>query len=518
VDDLYTSLERFGRLDLIDRVATEANSYYADLPRGSKTETLIQGLRRARALRVLGDVQIQDRTRILYEPYQVFNESLRIAIDLEQRFPDNIEVIQALGASRFRLGSVMIYMGRIEEGLHELQASEKLNRAVHAREPARSHALLEVARSILLRAEIIGYMGQPEVGEFLTRDALLLLAELEGMESTRTDARRFRAQTHIRMAESLVRLGEKEKVAEYIEEARQDLRLMAIDNSYELHRRFDFARCASLEATIEMQGGSLDLANEMNRDAISEMEQVLEFSTRNVQWRRQLVQAYITQANISSASGNLEDAVEWASRAVVISRGTAYQDPDNMVSQIWLAVTHGLVGTLMHDYGHDALGLGELDSAIGILESLKRSVPTMLFVDERRALYSLNRSRALLDLGQPGEAERLLLALEEEWTQSERANRPEVRLLIANIKLALGYCLSRRGALPEATGRWEQALLISKDLVEGEEFNRYLAMRSQAAALLMLGRKEEASEIIRLLGMRGFMGEDLERLVEEGIW
>jgi tetratricopeptide (TPR) repeat protein len=262
----------------------------------------------------------------------------------------------------------------------------------------------------------------------------------------------------------------------------------------------------------------LDLANEMNRDAISEMEQVLEFSTRNVQWRRQLVQAYITQANISSASGNLEDAVEWASRAVVISRGTAYQDPDNMVSQIWLAVTHGLVGTLMHDYGHDALGLGELDSAIGILESLKRSVPTMLFVDERRALYSLNRSRALLDLGQPGEAERLLLALEEEWTQSERANRPEVRLLIANIKLALGYCLSRRGALPEATGRWEQALLISKDLVEGEEFNRYLAMRSQAAALLMLGRKEEASEIIRLLGMRGFMGEDLERLVEEGIW
>jgi serine/threonine protein kinase len=510
VDDLYESLERLGRLDLIDRVANEANQYYATLSGEGHSEEMGEVLRRARALRVLGDVQSKDRTLMLSEPMRAYRESLRLTEDLERNHPGQIDVVDALASSRFRVGRILVWTGDVEKGLDELHTSEKLHKEVVSRDPTRTRALLQATESVLLRAETMTFMGQEEFAESLLRDVAGLLRTLEGYESTRPEARRLRARMAIQAADEAARQGLMEDARGQLERARADLRLLTFDNSYDLYRRVETARADAIEAFIEMHQGDPQVARAKNLAAIGEIESIIGFSPRNAEWQRHLAEAYIYQAYIEiGLSGGIEAGIEWVSRAAVISRDTAIQDPSNVISQSWLAVTHGIVGTLMQEYDQDQLAMQELDQAIQILDELSAKAPAVAYWPLRKAQYQTVWARALRDLGAHDQAARMMGALIGEVGSREIADRTGKQLVLANARALRGQCLLQLGREEEGRRELESALEGASQLVKERAPNRYHAMRTQATAMILLGRNDEAAEVVGQLREQGFVGREL---------
>jgi tetratricopeptide (TPR) repeat protein len=132
-------------------------------------------------------------------------------------------------------------------------------------------------------------------------------------------------------------------------------------------------------------------------------------------------------------------------------------------------------------------------------------------------LAGITESRVLLALGRVHDAlasaQRASVASESKL--KTRPNDIEAHRAAGDAYVALGTALSRSGDARGANDAWSHALSLEDSLVRADPETELLAV--QAAALLDLGRRDDAKPVVAELTRRGYRRPTFVQLVREHV-
>jgi len=463
--DLRDKLTTLGRLDVLDAVGDRALAYFAAVPASQLSSEELH--RRAEALQQLGDVRMSQGK--LAQAAELMRQSIQIAAGLAAKDSLNGRWQIGLAHSQFWAGNVDWELGNVDSALIHFLPFVTISKRLIAHYPDSLGYREELAYAL----NNIGFAKQAK-------------GDLAGAVEW------YRASRGIN----------------------QELVNLRPDS---LAWQVSLAAEYNAEAVAERKLG--DLAGALaNHDRELEIkEALLAHDTTNRERQHYVAIAHAYRGELRVLMGDVPGAIADAHAAHAIFASLVVHDTSDAVMQWSLARSDRQLGQALLERG-DAIGaLRELHEGQPLIFHWLARNPGDPYMTGESVLTSIAESRALLALGRVPEAivsaRRATVAGDS--TLEAKPGDIESHRAAGDADVALGAALARAGNVRGARDAWMRALTAVDSIARADPETEILAVR--AAAMLELGRKDEAAPVVQELARRGYKRPTFVRLVQESV-
>ncbi len=442
LEDLRTSLEPLGRLDMLDAVGDRAMEYFAAAPSGALTDEELS--RQAQALTQIGEVRM---SQLRYdEALTAFVQAYERAADLSKRRPEDGDRLFDRGQAEFWVGNTHLRRADHERTREWFGRYLDTCESLLELDPERDDWIREVAYGHHNLAVLSMEQGDLEAARAAFEDEVAVLTRLlerqpqdDLLRYDLADAFSWLGSTHRRRAdfESASRAFE--------ESSKLFSALVAEDPS---NQRWQYWRALGqvYEADIAAITGARDRASELLGEGLGTLDRLVEADPSNRRWRKYRARAELVRARVLAAGGGLAEALREATAAAgELDELLAVEPTDRQALQLRI-LSWRLEGSLRLLLGESAAAYQALFQARSAAEDALRSADARdpSFMAELAATLVL-LGQVESELGNPAEAGRLwqesieLLGREIEDTNDPDFLDPWIRaqLLLGRRDLAL---------------------------------------------------------------------------------
>lgn len=489
LEDLHGELRTIGRTDLLGKVASKADAYYAR-EQGSAGE----GGSRAKALSNIGDVLLAqgDLTRATEQ----FRAALALRQQLADEDPDDTDRARALAAGHQSLGRVLQRQGELTNAATALDAAVAARRRAAASLPKDVDTALDLADALDALGTTRSLQGNLDEATKRFQEAQRLrgAAAAERGDYARVQADLARSSDNLAgvgwaMGESArarelyasVKVQRAKLVTDYPENA--DFASDLLDTHLRLAFLHKTGASPGPRATrLERSAAAKELAS-----ARSELNQALELARRmasrdqmNATWQAALATVHDGIGDIAMLAGGTKASAAAASsyeKAQAIRRVLTARNPDNTEFRYAAAVSRVKMARL-HLAAKDAgKAVDELNRALAMIDALARANPdnSMWALASAQAVEQLGRTHlAATNLESAQEAYERAIRIREQLSKRDTSNASWSAGL-AESYAALAAILERRGKHKSALQVQRKADELSTRLAKSHEGNSQLA-------------------------------------------
>lgn len=360
--DVHDKLQNVpGSTEARQLVVSTALEYLDNLARESEGDPALQ-LELARAYERIGDVQGGLGTASLGRAavaLQSYRKALKIEESLAREGSTNLEVLQSLTTSYYKIGSLLMTTGDLVEAIESFRRGLNVIETAIESEP-------DNTENQYLRAEGYTHVGQ---GQAVAGESELALENY---------------QTALKVTERLAERYPGERVQTY---------------QASVHER--------MGNTLSQQG-QLSAALDSFRRALQTREELSRAHPNDFTHRRNLMASYqdmgdVLGSPVSFSLGRTEQALVYYRNATMIGEELAAADPKDARIRHSLAVVYTKLGNVIRD-SDPSEALDTYRKAGDILEGLFASAPEELVVRRSHARNDLHMAYALRKLGENGAA------------------------------------------------------------------------------------------------------------------
>ena len=453
--DLYTQLNRVGRLDILESVADKASAYFSSLNPSDLNDAT--ELARAKALRFLGCVRLSQAR--YGDATAAFTDAHRRAADLAAAHPNDGDML-------FERGQAEYYLGYVHYRRGEYAPAEEW--FIRYRDTALSLIGLDPAKA--------DWQGELAYGQH----NLAVLREGRGeLASARTDF--------------LAELATLEKMAA-ADQADLDLAGREADTE------------SWLGGIAERQGDFTEARKRYSIQA-AQLDMLAHSDPKTVERKGYEANALLYEATIDIASGRYPEAAEVLAKSKSLLEPVVARDPSNTFWRSLSLIAALTEATCDRQRGNPAAAARLVGESIPPLEAMGAAEPgDRVFA---RSLLMAWRLRAQLQAasGDPGAGSSAAKAADiaESLVRASGATDAEIGEG-AKALVVRGEIAARAGDRSLAQSSWQRASdLVAPRLKDSRDWH-LLDPGARAAALL--GRPAEARALIQTLNLVGYVPPD----------
>ena len=453
--DLYTQLDKVGRLDVLESVADKATAYFDSLTPGVSSDTT--NFSKARAQRLLGGIRMYQARYA--EAAVAFASAYERASELTALHPSDGDMLYERGQAEFGMGYVDLKRADLPASTDWFTRYSGTCQALVALDPSKPEWRQELADSQQNLAVV--YEARGELGIALN-DLTGAATTLDGMiasDPTNLQLRLAESRARARIGEIAERQGDfGEALRQYTKQA-ADIQSIA-ESDPKTARWRQFQAMALLYVTnIEEITGHEDVAGQSLDHAQKLLAELVALDAKNAQWKSAWLLARIYSVGLAERRGDHREASRTLETLLPQIQAVAASEPkDAMFS--WL---------LFHAWNMKA----RVDFSMGSAEAAQAA------------------SRAV------ERGERLLLS-----DGGDAANVGEC----AGAYVIAGKIASASGDAKLAARDWHRSSEILAPLLKGTRDWRILYPKAQVA--ILLGRRDEARVLVEQLNLLGFVPID----------
>ncbi len=458
--DLSDKLTQVSRLDILEAVDDQAMHYFESLPITDVTDQSLQ--QRGKALVLIGNVR-RDQGN-LPQALQSFQAAARLNAKLAQASPNDIQRQLAYADVLAYIGTTHWYQGDLEKARTGFEAAQRVLLRAKTLAPENPQLLYQLTTLDNNIGHVLEASGHLDQAMAQYRSMLELSLTLVRINGNKNEWVAMLGLAHNNLAKMALLRGDLTlSVAEYKAD-------MAIENSLAAHDSRDYTQAEKLLLSRAAFGRTLAMTGEVHT-GIAHLRQALDDATRllgiepNSTSFQEDVALYSAQlARLVRVNGDASDAEALSVRSLEILERLSKQDSGNVGWQRELA-------EVRIERAEQALHEGRADSARAQLQL------ALEILDPQLAQHADDRATVLASINA-----RLLLAA-----------------LIADADAA--------------TKLREQALQTTHAQSSGRNDPRLSAL--QVEALLALGRKPEAIDLLPALWKTGYRDPGFIRLLHK---
>jgi eukaryotic-like serine/threonine-protein kinase len=456
--DLRGKLLQAGRLELLEDVGREALDYFAAVPADELSTAEVA--QRAKAIRQIGQIrQAQNQLPVALEAYR---QSLALATMVAAREPANPAWQFELGNAHFYVGDALRRMRNLDAAMVEFEAYRDVARGLVERDPDNVDWQLELSYGAGGVAAILEAQSKLAEARTALEQAQAIKEDLARREPSRLDWQLAVATGHNRLGVVVEKLGDTAaRHRHFLADVEIRRRLVeASPNNLALKRPFVVA--LSFLARAATADGDLAEAEALHREAFEVASAMAANDPANVDWRRDAAATGARLADLEAELGRLESALAHHVHAVAVLGPIAASDRTNTIWQKDAAAAELSLAQTRHRLGDDAAALRGAEAAVALLAPVLAKGP---------------------------DAPALTIS--------------------ANARLLSAAIMDRHGRPADACRERQQLLsLLAED---GPDVDVGLRL-VHAQVLAELGRRDEASAILRALETIGYQSRRLDSI------
>jgi len=449
--DLRKTLEPVGRLDALDSVGKRALAYYmSQKAHGLDADELG---RRARALHLIGEVD-----------------------DLRGHLDDALAVF----------------------GEAAVSTGELLSRA-----PNDARRIFDHAQSVYWVGYVAFQRGQNDPAGKAWNEYRTLAERLVAIDAHNPDWQAELGYAHSNLGTLLIKEGRSAAAAEHFEQSLRISAALAQTSPDDVDRKLDNAQSQAWLADARERQGKFDEAAGLREAELATYQSMLSIDPNNNDAKRGVLVAGGVLARLSLARGHPTQAADQYGTAAKFADELIAAEPKNTDWADMSAQTYAEYGEALHFAGEDAAARAQIARATAIAEALIQNDASVV----RWRAYLLSRCQLLeaelnAHAGDHAGALRLAQGVARRIDGLEQSEKSDqlIRWQLAASLLASGDEYRAMDRADEAQRQWKRAAEL---LATDQEREDALVQTVLAAALLRLGRRDEASRILtRLQAMR----------------
>ena len=451
--DLRTRLSAIGGLDVLEKVGKAAQDYFAAVPEGDLSDQEL--FRRSQALRQIGEVHVERGDFTAAMP--LFRQSLAQVSVLAARDSSNSEWQLGLGASHFWVGFIHWRSNELDSALAQFTPYLAITRKLvaHAPDSLRYHNELGQANSN------IGSVKESK-------------GDLPGALAAFREA--------IRAEEEVVRR-----------------------DSTKLDWQMDLANSYNAAGAVQRKLGDYAGAYASHRAELELKQRLVARDPPNQVYKTRLATTYSFLAEVDIALGKIDEATREAERSRDLFAALASADTSNPERRRFLGTAHRIVGVAALERGRHADAIAAFSASRALLDPQLAQTPNNAVWQIALARTLTVSSNARTAMGHAGEAladARRAIAIVEPVVAKRPADQTAGRLTLAEAYLAAGDAAHNARDTAAAREAWAHALTTIDSTARATGVADVRAL--SAAALVSLGRVEEARPIARRLEQQGY--------------
>lgn len=461
--DLRDTLTSIGRLDVLDGVGKRALAYFAAVPASQLSNEELY--RRAEALQQLGNVRLSQGK--LPDAADLMRRSLAISTRLAAHDSLNGRWQIGLAHSHFWAGNVEWELGNVDSALGHFLPFVTISRRLIRHYPDSlayraelAYALNNIGFAKEAKGDVAGALAS-------YRAALAMDQDLVNRDSTKADWKRS--------------LGD-----EY-----------------------------NAEAVVQRKLGDLSGALASHRHELAIREAVLARDPTNSDLQVDVAISHVYRSELRLSMGDVDGALADANASRAIYASLAARDTSNVTRRWALGRSYRQIAQALLERGDATEATREINVGQAITTRLLAEDPDNSRALSEAVLAGTTQARALLELGRiPGAlaAAQRATAIGDAAVKQKPADIGRHRAA-SDAYLALGEVLSHSGDPRGATGAYSHALSLIDSAATAYRQTESLA--AQAAALLELGRFNDAALIAAELARRGYRRPTFVKLVHD---
>jgi tetratricopeptide (TPR) repeat protein len=459
--DLRKKLEPVGRLDALDSVGERALKYYAAQDAGALDADSLG--RRARALHLIGEV---DDTR-----------------------------------------------GNLDHAVEVFEQASHSTGELLSRAPNDGQRIFDHAQSVYWVGAVAFQRGQNDIAEKSFNEYKVLAERLVAIDPNKTEWRAEVGYAYSNLGALLVKEGRSAEAATAFERSLAISSALAKATPDDVGLQLEEAQSHAWLADAREKVGAFDVAREQRTAELAIYTSVLATDANNNDARRGELVARSALARLSTAKGNLPEALDQLRAATTLADSLMKTEPDNT---LWA----DLGADVNAFYGEVAFRLDDLKLAgaagsrsCGLVQDLVKRDASVV----RWRGFHLSRCQSLQaalaaragDYGTALDRSREVVARIDALKPPDREGDQPIRWQLGAALLALGDEYRAANRADDARAAWERVIAV----LGPEQQREDAAMQTiLAAALLRLGRAAEGAPIIAKWERAGYAHPDFTAL------
>jgi len=323
--DLYTQLDKVGRLDVLDAVADKATAYFASLGPGELDDT--SRLSRARALRLLGGVRM---AQARYEDaIAAFTGAYQRSADLAAHAPKDTEVLYERDQTEYWLGIVHQKRAEYAAAIDWMTRYRETSRMLVALEPSKPEWRLELLDGYNNLAAVREDQGDLASAKTEFDAELAALGPMSASDPTNLELRKREVSAHFNLGQIADQRGEfAEALKQYSTQA-AELESVARADPASAESRLDEGRALLYVTKIDIATGHFAAASDEQKRAQTLLDDLVARDGTNVDWRSADLIARLAKVTLARQRAEIGEASRELARDLPIIEAMAANTPSD---------------------------------------------------------------------------------------------------------------------------------------------------------------------------------------------
>ena len=450
--DLRAKLTPVGRLDVLDGVGKKALEYFAAIPASAVTDA--DQMRHSKTLSQIGEVRMDQGK--LAEALALFQQSLKIAIDVTARNPAVAEWQVALGASHFWVGDALRRQGDLQGALQHWQRYFDISKALAERHPDHPEYQIELSWGYTNLGTLRETQGDLEGALHAFRDNLAINQQLAARDPENVQRQHELAISHNKIARILEKRGDLQGALKSYENDLAIREALAVKEPADMQWKFNLAMSHRFVGMLLHIMGQGDAALAHLQISGNLAQELTGRDPANSTWRRERAVSNWNSAVVLLRLGRPSDSGRLLETDRAFFERYTAADPTNTNRKRDLASIHVAIGEYQLRQGNPGGAAAAVGSAMAIFDGLLQKDP------------------------------------------ADKDSRGQ----LSDAQNALGSALAGAGRKAEAAAAWARVGLLIESQARGSSDWRLLD--PWARSLMHLGRVQEAALIVERLVSSGY--------------
>lgn len=289
--DLRKSLQRIGRLELLDSIGNQAMTYFAAIGEQGTEKEMLQ---RARALKQIGDVRFQQGA--LEPALKAFRQALSQTRALYEADPANNDYLFELGQAEFWVGYVAWQRGDLETAYQSMHRYMLYSYELARRVPGNDDYTLELSYAYSNLGSVALAQDRPAAALQEFENGLVLAESLRAKQPADYDLAFNVADTRSWIGTTLLELGRLAEGRKAFADAVEVMRPFHA-GAKDARASYDYCRLLILQADADINRGDVHDARHALQESLAVYGKLLENDPSNTTW---LYNALTAEANLLS--------------------------------------------------------------------------------------------------------------------------------------------------------------------------------------------------------------------------
>jgi serine/threonine protein kinase/tetratricopeptide (TPR) repeat protein len=469
LNELSDKLQPIGRLDIIQDVQKQVESYYKNL--GFSQEDPTASNNWATLLEAQGDrLAAQGDLNAAKAKYQ---QSLEIAEKLVKQAPTETTWQRSLSVSHIKLGGVLAAQGDINAAKAQYQSGLDVAQKLVRQDPGNSIWQSDLANSYRLLGDAVIAQGDLSGGEVQYEVALALMEKLVEHDPSNTKWQRDLAIIHNKTGDILFWKGDLNASKVHYRNAFLIMGKLVKQDPANSGWQHDVLAISSNLGDVLVAQGELNDAKAQYQGGLEIVQKLANQDPGNSNWQRSLSVMYNKIGDVLKGQGDLADAKVQDQNALEIKKKLANEDPGNIYWQRDLSEGYKDLGDVLEEQGDLSGASDQYRREFEIVRKLASQEPGNVGRQYDLATAYLNVGdvlKALGNLKDSGAQYQSGLEIIEKLVNQDPTNRDCQNVLSANYQ-KIGDVLEAQGDFNSAKTQFQSALEISQKLAKQDPGN-----------------------------------------------